>query len=68
MLVLAKMRTSSVSDPDENKVLVNAEISTGCVADENQHVLLPLRKDGITEGGENQDLEDKALKDNEVSN
>ena len=27
-----------------------------------------LRKDGITEGGESQDLEDKALKDTEVGN
>ena len=38
------VRTSAVSDPGENKVLVNAEISTGCVADQNQDVLLPLRK------------------------
>ena len=77
MLVLAKnedkemqmsVRTSAVNHPGENKVLVNAEISTGCVADQNQDVLLPLRKDGITEGGESQDLEDKALKDTEVGN
>ena len=59
------MRTS---DPGEYKVLVNAEISTDCVADQNQDVLLPLRKDGITEGGESQDLEDKVLKDTEVGN
>ena len=36
--------TSVVNDPGENKVLVNAEISTGRVADQNQDVLLPLRK------------------------
>ena len=62
------MRTSAVNDPGEYKVLVNAEISTDRVADQNQDVLLPLRKDGITEGGESQDLEDKVLKDTEVGN
>ena len=62
------MRTSAVNDPGEYKVLVNAEMSTDRVADQNQDVLLPLRKNGITEGGESQDLEDKVLKDTEVGN
>ena len=62
------MRTSAVNDPGEYNVLVNAEVSTDHVADQNQDVLLPLRKDGIIEGGESQDLEDKVLKDTEVGN
>ena len=38
------VRTSAVSDPGENKVLVNAEISTGYVADQNRDVILPFEK------------------------
>ena len=56
------MRTGAVSDPGEDKVPVNAEISTGHVADQNQ------KCPSTTEGGESQDQEDKALKDTEVGN
>ena len=38
------MRTSAVNDPGEYKVLVNAEISTDRVADQNQNVILPFEK------------------------
>ena len=57
------MRTSAVNDPGEYKVLVNAEVSTDRVADQNQDVLLPLRKDGITEG----DKEDKEVQEDGIT-